>query len=153
LKRLEGRFDSHESGSLRLEQLLRLSNAGVSIRAITIFGDGEIAAVEIELSNDVLLECEKFGDLWTPAGMAKFVASRTGIRVVGMKKAEAEEAYSLIRRVAHVVGCGPRIGATGRGIGLGFLRLARVHPFRLTISGRGGRRSKPSTPPLPSAKR
>jgi Bifunctional DNA primase/polymerase, N-terminal len=98
----------------RLEQLLRLAQNGVHVNDVRLIGNGTTAAVEIDLSNGETLESEKFGDLWTHTGLAKFVTQGSGINAGGITKTDAAEANAIIRRLAKC-----RYATTIRDLGCG----------------------------------
>jgi hypothetical protein len=114
----------------RLATLLGFAEAGVDVRWIRMVGNGSTAAVEIGLSNELVIFTERFGDLWTPAGLSKFVTQNTGVRVVGVKKDEAEEANALIRRLARLEHA-TTTADLGRDHAGDFLRDAPVGEFAL----------------------
>ena len=115
---------------VRLAQLMQLHRGDVSIRAIRLRGNGSGAAVEIDLSTGLTIVAERFGDLWTAAGLAKFVTQNTGVRPKGLTKDHAEDANALIRQLAQV-SREARTADYGRDHGLAFLRWAPLEPFFL----------------------
>jgi 5S rRNA maturation endonuclease (ribonuclease M5) len=114
----------------RLAKLLRVADAEIRVLAIRMVGNGSTAALEIDLSNNLTIATERFGDLWTHAGLAKFVTQNTGVNAGAITKKEAEEANALIRQLARI----ERVTSTadlGRDHGFEFLRDAPTAPFRL----------------------
>lgn len=111
-----------------LAQLLKLKD--VRVLAVRMFGNGSTAGLEIDLSNDLTIVSEKFGDLWTAAGLAKFVTQNTGIDAGSITKQQATRANALIRQLADVTR-GERTADHGYDHGFEFLRWAPVGRFRL----------------------
>ena len=127
----EGNEAQPEEMRGRLAELLRLAGAGICVLAIRMVGNGSSAAVEIFLSNGLAIATERFGDLWTATGLAKFVTQNTGVRATGITKGEAEEASALIRQLA-VIEYQTTTGDLGRDHGYEFLRdAAEIVEFTL----------------------
>jgi hypothetical protein len=88
------RGDDAQPTELRQElaQLLQLGDAGIDVLGIRLFGNGSAAGLEIDLSNDLTIVSEKFGELWTHTGLAKFITQNTGINAGTITKAQATRA-------------------------------------------------------------
>jgi hypothetical protein len=93
--------DRRRADVYRLEELLRLAQNGAHIRSVRLIGRGSGANVEIRLTDGRELEADRFGDLWTHTGLAKFVTQGSGIQASGITKLEAEEANAIIRRLSE----------------------------------------------------
>ena len=89
-----------EADRQRFDVLARFAQNGVRSLDIRLVGNGPGAAVEIDLSNGETIETERFGELWTATGLAKFITTSTGINAFGITGAEAGEACAIIRRLA-----------------------------------------------------
>jgi hypothetical protein len=120
-------------GELRQElaRLLKLADHGIDVRAIRMVGNGTTAAVELDLSNGLTIWTERFGDLWTHTGLAKWVTQSTGVNAGKITKADAESANAIIRQLADITR-ETRLGDLGRDHGHTFLARAPRREFRLT---------------------
>jgi hypothetical protein len=113
-----------------LARLLRLQERGIHVQGIRLMGNGPSAALDIDLSNGLELYTERFGDLWTHTGLAKFVTQSTGIDAGAITKADATRASALIRKLANI-SRETRTGDIGREHGHDFLERAPVERFQV----------------------
>jgi hypothetical protein len=78
--------------------------------------------------------CERFGDLWTHTGLAKFVTQNTGVNAGAIKKEDANRASALIVRLADIAEA-TETADVGRDHGHDFLERAPVMRFRFHDQG------------------
>lgn len=132
----DGEADPAQPEVLRSElaQLLKLADHRIGVLAIHLVGNGPAGALHIDLSNGITLEAERFGDLWTHTGLAKFVTQGTGVNAGSITKGDANQANALIRQLAAVKQ-GRTLADLGRDHGYEFLHRAPVHDFQLTDQG------------------
>ena len=109
-----------------LAELLRLARAGLRVLAARLRG----TYLEVDLSNGDTIYCERFAELWTPQGLARWVTQSTGVDAYGIKGAEAAKASAIIRQLAEITH-ERTIADIGRDHGLMFLELAPLETFTL----------------------
>ena len=85
-----------------LAEAIGVAEGGLGVERVVLLGDGPRAYVEIHLTDETVLRCDRFGDLMSPARLMALVTTTTGIKVVGIKPAQATQAVALMRRLAEV---------------------------------------------------
>lgn len=110
----------------RLADIGRLTQHSIRIKSVQVYGSGSSAEVEIVLSNGAVLQAERFADIWTHTGLARFFTQGTGIDAGGITKAEASEANAIIRRLAGYADRSTTARDLGTDHGVDFLDRAEV---------------------------
>ena len=111
-----------------LAQLLRIDP--LRIDAVRLRGNGPTATLELDLSNGLEIITEKFGDLYSHTGLARFVTQSIGVDAGAITKTDASRANALIRRLADI-SREVTTGDLGCDHGFEFLRDAPVERFTL----------------------
>jgi hypothetical protein len=109
-----------------LAQLLRIDP--LRIEAVRLRGNGPGATLELDLSNGLEIITERFGDLYSHVGLARFVTQNVGIDAGAITKNDATRASALIRRLADITR-DVTTGDLGVDHGIDFLRDAPVERF------------------------
>lgn len=112
-----------------LAQLLRIDP--LQINAVRLRGNGPGATLELDLSNGLEVITEKFGDLYSHTGLARFVTQSIGVDAGAITKKDASRANALIRQLADITR-DVTTGDLGRDHGFAFLRDAPVAQFVFT---------------------
>jgi hypothetical protein len=84
-----------------LAEVLQVAEAGLGVARVELYGVGPRAFVEIHLTNGVVLECERFGELMQPAKLNALVTTTIG-PATAIKGPQAAQACALIRRLAEI---------------------------------------------------
>ena len=84
-----------------LSELLGITEVGLLVVGVTIFGAGPKASVDIELSNGTTMYVERFADVTMATKLSTIVVTYTGtpVKITG---GQATQAAALMRRLAEL---------------------------------------------------